>query len=121
MLMTHLLEAYPAQIHQGEKQLVRYKGNHYVLTPYATTSQTTTVTLSSPNIENYSRLKPTSHTDTSITYGPYEGVSGFSVVSCFSVFMLNMLAVFFFFFFFFFFIMLRKLGRNMYCNSTWEV
>ncbi|XP_064088184.1 dolichyl-diphosphooligosaccharide--protein glycosyltransferase subunit 1-like [Macrobrachium nipponense] len=79
MLLTHLMEAYPALIQQGEKQLVRYKGNHYVLTPYATTTQTTTVTLSSPNIENYSRLKPTSHTDTSITYGPYEGVAAFAM------------------------------------------
>lgn len=77
--LTHFLEPYPAMIQQGEKQLVRYNGNHYILTPYATTSQTTTVTLSSPNIESYSRLKPTTHTDTSITYGPYEGVAGFSV------------------------------------------
>lgn len=77
--LTHFLEPYPAMIQQGEKQLVQYRGNHYVLTPYTTTSQTTTVSLSSPNIESYSRLKPTTHTDTSITYGPYEGVQGFSV------------------------------------------
>ncbi|MPC07727.1 dolichyl-diphosphooligosaccharide--protein glycosyltransferase subunit 1-like [Portunus trituberculatus] len=79
MIMTQLLEPYPAYIQQGEKQLVRYTGNHYVLTPYTTTTQTTTVTLPSPNIESYSRLKPTTHTDTSITYGSYEGVAGFTV------------------------------------------
>ncbi|KAK7066455.1 proteasome regulatory particle base subunit [Halocaridina rubra] len=79
MVFTHLLEPYPAMIQQGEKQLVRYKGNHYVLSPYTTTTQTTTVSLSSPNIETYSRLKPSAHTDTSVTYGPYEGVQGFSV------------------------------------------
>lgn len=79
--MTQMLEPYPALIQQGEKQLVRYTGNHYVLTPYITTTQTTTVTLPSPNIETYSRLKPTTHTDTSVTYGSYEGVAGFSVVS----------------------------------------
>ncbi|KAG0717798.1 Dolichyl-diphosphooligosaccharide--protein glycosyltransferase subunit 1 [Chionoecetes opilio] len=79
MTMTQILEPYPAFIQQGEKQLVRYTGNHYVLTPYTTTTQTTTVTLPSPNIESYSRLKPTTHTDTSITYGSYEGVAGFSV------------------------------------------
>lgn len=81
MIMTQMLEPYPALIQQGEKQLVRYTGNHYVLTPYITTTQTTTVTLPSPNIETYSRLKPTTHTDTSVTYGSYEGVAGFSVVS----------------------------------------
>ncbi|XP_050720090.1 dolichyl-diphosphooligosaccharide--protein glycosyltransferase subunit 1-like [Eriocheir sinensis] len=79
MIMTQILEPYPALIQQGEKQLVRYTGNHYVLTPYTTTTQTTTVTLPSPNIETYSRLKPTTHTDTSITYGSYDGVAGFSV------------------------------------------
>ncbi|KAK8747795.1 hypothetical protein OTU49_016611 [Cherax quadricarinatus] len=78
IIMTQLLEPYPATIQQGEKQLVRYAGNHYVLSPYTTTTQTTTVTLPSPNIESYSRLKPTTHTDTSITYGPYDGVAGFS-------------------------------------------
>ncbi|XP_047488055.1 dolichyl-diphosphooligosaccharide--protein glycosyltransferase subunit 1-like [Penaeus chinensis] len=76
--LTHMLEAYPAVIQQGEKQLVRYLGNHYILTPYTTTTQTTTVTLPSPNVESYSRLKPSSHTDTSITYGPYDGVKPFS-------------------------------------------
>lgn len=76
-----MLEPYPAIIQQGEKQLVRYLGNHYVLTPYTATTQTTTVTLPSPNVESYSRLKPNSHTDTSITYGPYDGVDPFSYVS----------------------------------------
>lgn len=76
--LTHMLEPYPAVIQQGEKQLVRYLGNHYILTPYTTTTQTTTVTLPSPNVESYSRLKPSSHTDTSITYGPYDGVKPFS-------------------------------------------
>ncbi|XP_071520803.1 dolichyl-diphosphooligosaccharide--protein glycosyltransferase subunit 1 [Panulirus ornatus] len=78
VVITQMLDPYPAYIQQGEKQLVRYSGNHYVLTPYTTTTQTTTVTLPSPNIESYSRLKPTTHTDTSITYGPYDGVTGFS-------------------------------------------
>ncbi|KAG7165132.1 Dolichyl-diphosphooligosaccharide--protein glycosyltransferase subunit 1-like [Homarus americanus] len=78
IILTQILEPYPAIIQQGEKQLVRYSGNHYILTPYSSNTQTTTVTLPSPNIESYSRLKPTTHTDTSITYGPYEGVAGFS-------------------------------------------
>ncbi|XP_076039879.1 dolichyl-diphosphooligosaccharide--protein glycosyltransferase subunit 1 [Oratosquilla oratoria] len=78
-IFTQFLEAYPAQIQQGEKQLVKYAGNHYILSPYPTTTQTTSITLASPNIENYSRLKPTTQTDTTITYGPYENVAPFSV------------------------------------------
>lgn len=79
LVLIHTLAAYPEKIQQGEKQLVKYSGNHYVLSPYATTSQTTTVALPSPNIESYSRLKPTQATDNSITYGPYEAVPPLAV------------------------------------------
>jgi len=79
LVLIHTLAPYPEKIQQGEKQLVRYSGNHYALSPYATTSQTTTVALPSPNIESYSRLKPTQATDNSITYGPYEAVPALAV------------------------------------------
>jgi len=79
VVLSHLLESYPEKIQQGEKQLVRYNGNHYALSPYTTTSQTTTLALPSPNIESYSRLKPTQATDNSITYGPYESVPALAV------------------------------------------
>lgn len=70
---------HPAAITQKEKQLVRYFGNHYFYSPYTTKKQSTTVTLSSRNIESYSKLKPTSQSDTTINYGPYENVAPLSL------------------------------------------
>ncbi|KAB7495648.1 Dolichyl-diphosphooligosaccharide--protein glycosyltransferase subunit 1 [Armadillidium nasatum] len=79
VILTSSLVPYPRSISQGEKQLVEYTGNHYFFTPYTVNSQSTTVTLFSPNIISYSRLKPTSTpVDTSINYGPYENVVPFS-------------------------------------------
>jgi len=72
------LEMYPAEIEQKEKQLVMYTGNHYAYLPYKCKTQTTKVTLSSSNIESYSKLKPVSQSDTVITYGPYSNVEPFS-------------------------------------------
>lgn len=54
-------------------------GSHWVPSAYTVATQTTTVTLPSPNIENYSKLKPTSHADTSLTYGPYDNTPAFSM------------------------------------------
>lgn len=62
---------YPSSITQKDRQLVRYFGNHYFYSPYLTKKQTTSVTLSSRNIENYTKLKPVSQSDSTITYGPY--------------------------------------------------
>lgn len=82
MVLAAALRPYPASIQQGEKQLVVYEGSHLVPAAYQVASQTSTVALPSPNIESYTRLKPTSHADTTITYGPYENTPAFSVVSC---------------------------------------
>lgn len=73
------LEPYPSSITQKEKQLVRYFGNHYFYTPYQTVKQTTNVILSSRSVENYSKLKPTTQTDSTITYGPYTSVAPFQL------------------------------------------
>lgn len=75
------MRPYPVEITQQERQLVVYKGNHYYYSTYATTGkQTTTVTLASDRVEAYSQLKPTSKSDSTITYGPYEAVKPFQVV-----------------------------------------
>lgn len=79
VVLTNALSPYPANIQQGEKQLVVYEGSHYATSPYSVISQTTTVTLPSPNLESYSKLKPTSHSDTSVSYGPYDKIPAFSV------------------------------------------
>lgn len=73
------LSPYPSSITQKEKQLVRYFGNHYFYTPYSTTKQTTNVVLSSRAVENYTKLKPTTQSDSTITYGPYSTVGPFQL------------------------------------------
>ena len=55
-----------------------YTGNHYAYLPYKCKTQTTKVTLSSSNIESYSKLKPVSQSESVITYGPYSNVEPFS-------------------------------------------
>lgn len=69
---------HPTHITQQEKQLVRFFGQLYFYTPYKTLSQKTTVLLSSRNVESYTQVKPVSHSDTTITYGPYENIAPLS-------------------------------------------
>ncbi|EFA11223.1 dolichyl-diphosphooligosaccharide--protein glycosyltransferase subunit 1 [Tribolium castaneum] len=77
-VFTKGLVPYPNSITQKEKQLVRYFGNHYFYTPYATSKQTTSVTLSSRSVESYTKLKPVSQSDSTLTYGPYSDIPAFS-------------------------------------------
>ncbi|XP_063236205.1 dolichyl-diphosphooligosaccharide--protein glycosyltransferase subunit 1 [Bacillus rossius redtenbacheri] len=76
---SKLLTPLPAAISQKEKQLVIYEGSHYFYSPYFTAKQSALVALPSRNVESYSKLKPTSQSDASITYGPYEKVPAFTV------------------------------------------
>lgn len=68
------LEPYPTHITQNERQLVRYFGNAYFYSPYKTLTQKTTVQLASKSVESYTTVKPSSQTDGTITYGPYENI-----------------------------------------------
>ncbi|KAG5866212.1 hypothetical protein JTB14_035253 [Gonioctena quinquepunctata] len=77
-VLTRSLEAHPSSITQKEKQLVRYFGNHYFYTPYVTTKQKTDVILSSRSVENYTKLKPVTMSDTTISYGPYSSIQPFT-------------------------------------------
>jgi len=72
------LEMFPAAISQKEKQLVRFSGNLYTYLPYKTTTQTTTVQLASSSLESYTKTKPVSLSDSTITYGPYNNIAPFS-------------------------------------------
>ncbi|XP_043285075.1 dolichyl-diphosphooligosaccharide--protein glycosyltransferase subunit 1 [Venturia canescens] len=71
-VMTHDLEPYPHQITQKDKQLVRYRGNLYLYSPYTVNKQTTVVNLPSRSIESYTRVKPVSQNDATLMYGPYD-------------------------------------------------
>ena len=77
-VFTHILKPFPSSIGQSEKQLVVYEGNHYVYMPYTVKRQTTTVKLASSKVESNTKLKPTSVSDSIITYGPYSNVKPFS-------------------------------------------
>lgn len=81
VIYTHALIPYPSSVSQSDKQLVLYHGNHYYYSPYMTKTQTTVVTLPSSSTESFSKLKPVAHSDNLITYGPYENIPPFSVVS----------------------------------------
>jgi len=73
-VFTHTMKPFPSKVGQSEKQQVLFTGNHYVFSLYKTKKQTTTVTLSSSVVESYSKLKPSSHSDSTINYGPYNDV-----------------------------------------------
>lgn len=75
-IFTELLEMYPAEITQMEDQRVRLSDNHYVLTPYMTETQKTTVRLASTQVESWTRLEPNVQRGSSVTYGPYKNIPG---------------------------------------------
>lgn len=78
VLLAKALEMYPKEIIQRERQLVLFSGNHYVFLPYKCKSQTTKITLPSATVESYSKLKPVSMTESTITYGPFSNVEAYS-------------------------------------------
>uniref|UniRef100_A0A8C6QGU3 Dolichyl-diphosphooligosaccharide--protein glycosyltransferase subunit 1 n=1 Tax=Nannospalax galili TaxID=1026970 RepID=A0A8C6QGU3_NANGA len=69
---THVLQPYPTQITQSEKQFVVFEGNHYFYSPYPTKSQTMQVKLSHIKLEN-----PT-HSEDVLDYGPFKDVTAYS-------------------------------------------
>lgn len=77
-VFVHAMTPFPTKITQSEKQYVLFSGNHYYYTPYTVKKQTTTVSLATSSVESYSKLKPTSLSDNTITYGPYIDVGAFS-------------------------------------------
>jgi len=75
---TNILKALPAKISQNEKQYMVLEDNHYVVSPYKTNEQTTTVELSSDRIESKTEQSPTSANGRKITYGPYNNIKPFT-------------------------------------------
>ncbi|OTF76008.1 hypothetical protein BLA29_004939 [Euroglyphus maynei] len=72
---THLLDPYPIEINQADRQLVVYNGRIYFPTPYMTETQTTRVRLpSSTGAESYTKLRPVTYSDRFINYGPYDKI-----------------------------------------------
>lgn len=75
---SHALKAFPAEITQAEKQFVQFTGNSHFYSPYKTVSQGLVVNAASSSIENYSKNRPVSVSENTITYGPYSDVKEFS-------------------------------------------
>lgn len=76
---THHLTAFPAEITQKDKQLVKFVGSHYLYSPYKVTKQTTRIALASKNVESFTKLKPSSQNENVLSFGPYENVAPTSV------------------------------------------
>lgn len=95
-VFSKALEPYPTHITQNERQLVRYFGNAYVYTPYKTITQKTTVQLASKSVESFTTVKPSTQSDGTITYGPYENVERKFFSQCFDELNFNFNCFFFF-------------------------
>lgn len=78
VVLGKALEMFPAQITQKEKQLVKFTGNLYTFLAYPVTTQSTSLTLASSTVESYTKVKPVSLSDTSLSYGPYNNVAAFT-------------------------------------------
>jgi len=81
-VFSKYLIPFPSEITQKEKQLAKYIGSHYLYSPYKTSKQTTKVLLASKNIENFTKLKPFSQSDNTITFGAYENIGPFATNEC---------------------------------------
>lgn len=77
-VFTHVLQPYPTQITQAEKQFVTFEGNHYFFSPYPTKSQTTRVKLASRNVETYTKLGNPTRSEDLIEYGPFKDIAPWS-------------------------------------------
>lgn len=76
----HALRPYPTHIAQAEKQYVKFIGNVYFYSPYRTQSETTTVNCATTAIDYYTKEKPVTSADKSVTYGPHENLDPFKDV-----------------------------------------
>ena len=76
---AHALRMYPAEITQGERQLVLYKTNAYYYSRYSTQTQKTTVILPTDRAESYTQTpKPVTKSEQTIIYGSYDNVAALS-------------------------------------------
>uniref|UniRef100_A0A4W2BUA0 Dolichyl-diphosphooligosaccharide--protein glycosyltransferase subunit 1 n=1 Tax=Bos indicus x Bos taurus TaxID=30522 RepID=A0A4W2BUA0_BOBOX len=75
---THVLQPYPTQITQSEKQFVVFEGNHYFYSPYPTKTQTMRVKLASRNVESYTKLGNPTRSEDLLDYGPFRDIPAYS-------------------------------------------
>ncbi|GFR43910.1 hypothetical protein Agub_g5044, partial [Astrephomene gubernaculifera] len=71
--------AHPAEVSQMDTQLMLFKDNVYVLSPYPVSAQTTEVTTPTSNVKSYTDEKPVTKSDNKIKYGKYDLIKPFTV------------------------------------------
>lgn len=72
---TQLLEPYPAEINQNERQLVRYQGSQVTLSPYLTKTITTKIKLpQSSRLESFTKASKMTTGSNKLVYGPLQEV-----------------------------------------------
>lgn len=72
---TKLLEPYPAEINQNERQMVRYEGLQTMLSPYLTKTITTKIKLpQSSRLESFTKASKLTTGTNKLTYGPFKDV-----------------------------------------------
>ena len=70
-VLTEYLEAYPAEIFQNDRQLVKLVNSHYYYSLYPTGAQKTVFKLASSAVESYTRKVPHTSRGSTISLGPY--------------------------------------------------
>lgn len=72
---TQLLQPYPAEISQSERQMVRYQGLQSTLSPYLTKTITTRIKLpQSSRLESFTKATKMTTGTSKLTYGPFKDV-----------------------------------------------
>lgn len=72
---TRLLQPYPAEISQNERQLVRYQGSQTTLSPYLTKTTTTKIKLpQSSRLESFTKATKMTTGSNKLIYGPFQDV-----------------------------------------------
>ena len=73
--LTGVLEPFPKEVRQREKQLVLLRANAYFFSPYASASQITVISLESAVVLSHSEeLQPATLRGDTLTYGPFKGL-----------------------------------------------
>ena len=74
-IYTKLLQPYPSEIRQADRQLVRYQGSQVTLSPYLTKASTTKIKLpQGSRLESFSRANKMTTGTNKLTYGPFKDV-----------------------------------------------
>jgi oligosaccharyltransferase complex subunit alpha (ribophorin I) len=83
-VFTSILEPYPFQILQSDKQKVLFRVNQYFSSPYFTERQVTTIRLASHMVDSFTQAEPFSLRSSVLKYGPYNEKPPYAVsVICF--------------------------------------